>query len=166
MNSWNGTALSPDSLSAGRLSSGIACILNPQSRSRNHQSSPRSGSRRLAYEAADCGLLSPDLAAGIRRVKGVKKIGVRLGNWLTAEQSQRLWQAPNGERLKEGQKKFLCILRLGQISRTHTRTGTAVIHLKLALMGRLPRSRIRCRFVSWSSSSAMRTSNHIPSRSG
>jgi hypothetical protein len=50
--------------------------------------------RRLAYEAADCGLLSPDLAAGIRRVKGVKKIGVRLGNWLTAEQSQKLWQAP------------------------------------------------------------------------
>jgi hypothetical protein len=33
--------------------------------------------RRLAYEASDCGLLSPDLAAGIRRVKGVKKIGVR-----------------------------------------------------------------------------------------
>ena len=32
--------------------------------------------RRLAYEAADCGLLSADLAAGIRRVKGVKKIGV------------------------------------------------------------------------------------------
>src|SRR5436305_6723305 len=28
--------------------------------------------RRLAYEAADCGLLSADLAAGIRRVKGVK----------------------------------------------------------------------------------------------
>ena len=27
--------------------------------------------RRLAYEASDCGLLSPDLAAGIRRVKGV-----------------------------------------------------------------------------------------------
>jgi hypothetical protein len=28
--------------------------------------------RRLAYEAADCGLLSPGLAAGIRRVEGVK----------------------------------------------------------------------------------------------
>ena len=42
--------------------------------------------RRLAYEAADCGLLSADLAAGIRRVKGVKKLGVRLGNWLTPEQ--------------------------------------------------------------------------------
>jgi hypothetical protein len=36
--------------------------------------------RRLAYEAADVGLLSPDLAAGIRRVKGAKRLGVRLGN--------------------------------------------------------------------------------------
>jgi integrase len=44
--------------------------------------------RRLAYEAADAGLLSPDLAAGIRRVKGAKKRGVRIGNWLTAEQSR------------------------------------------------------------------------------
>jgi hypothetical protein len=33
--------------------------------------------RRLAYEAADVGLLSPDLAAGIRRVKGAKRLGVR-----------------------------------------------------------------------------------------
>ena len=35
--------------------------------------------RRLAYEAADCGLLSPELAAGIRRVKGVKQLGRRSG---------------------------------------------------------------------------------------
>lgn len=33
--------------------------------------------RRLAYEAADCGLLSADLAAGIRRVKGIDA-------WMTA----------------------------------------------------------------------------------
>ena len=46
--------------------------------------------RRLAYEAADAGLLSPDLAAGIRRVKGAKKFGVRMGNWLTAEQGRHL----------------------------------------------------------------------------
>lgn len=36
--------------------------------------------RRLAYEASDNGLLSPDLAASIRRVKGAKKLGIRLGN--------------------------------------------------------------------------------------
>ena len=39
--------------------------------------------RRIAYEAADAGLLSPELAAGIRRVNGVRRLGVRLGNWLT-----------------------------------------------------------------------------------
>lgn len=31
--------------------------------------------RRVAYEAADSGLLSPELAAGIRRVKGVRRLG-------------------------------------------------------------------------------------------
>jgi hypothetical protein len=41
--------------------------------------------RRLAYEAADTGLLSPELAAGIRRVKGSKKLGIRLGNWLSTK---------------------------------------------------------------------------------
>jgi hypothetical protein len=46
--------------------------------------------RRVALEAADSGLLSPELAAGIRRVKGVRRIGVRLGNWLTVEQGKRL----------------------------------------------------------------------------
>ena len=49
--------------------------------------------RRLAYEAADSELLSPDLAARIRRVKGVKKHGVRTGNWLTSEQGKRLLAA-------------------------------------------------------------------------
>src|SRR5579863_10078523 len=44
--------------------------------------------RRLAYEAADSGLPSPDLAAGVRRVKGPKKLSVRLGNWLTADQAK------------------------------------------------------------------------------
>jgi integrase len=46
--------------------------------------------RRVAYEAADSGLLSPELAAGIRRVKGVRRIGIRFGNWLTVEQGKRL----------------------------------------------------------------------------
>jgi len=46
--------------------------------------------RRLAYEAADSGLLSPELAAGIRRVTGVKKLGVRLGNWLSATEARAL----------------------------------------------------------------------------
>src|SRR5207245_184621 len=50
--------------------------------------------RRLAYEASDTGVLSPDLAAGIRRVKGAKRLGVRLGNWLTVDQSRTLLGEP------------------------------------------------------------------------
>lgn len=50
--------------------------------------------RRLAYEASDTGLLSPELAAGIRRVKGAKRLGARIGNWLTVEQSRTLLAAP------------------------------------------------------------------------
>ena len=56
--------------------------------------------RRLAYEAADAGLPSPELAAGIRRVKGAKQPGVRLGNWLTAEQGRTLIEAPDAETLR------------------------------------------------------------------
>jgi hypothetical protein len=50
--------------------------------------------RRLAYEAAGSGLLSPELAAGICRVKGAKRLGVRLGNWLAAEEARLLWNLP------------------------------------------------------------------------
>src|SRR2546425_6751289 len=56
--------------------------------------------RGVAYEAADSGLLSPELAAGIRRVKGAKKVGVRLGNWLTAEQAKALLHAPDIEKVR------------------------------------------------------------------
>ena len=46
--------------------------------------------RRLADEAAECGALSQELAIGIRRVKGVKRLGRRIGNWLSGEQAQDL----------------------------------------------------------------------------
>jgi site-specific recombinase XerD len=69
--------------------------------------------RRLAYEAADVGLLSPELAAGIRRVKGAQKLGVRLGNWLTAEEARRLWQAPGIETLKGKRDRAILAVLLG-----------------------------------------------------
>ena len=69
--------------------------------------------RRLAYEAADTGLLSPELAAGIRRVKGAKKLGMRLGNWLTAEQARALWQLPNAHTLKGKRDRAILAVLLG-----------------------------------------------------
>ena len=77
--------------------------------------------RRVAYEAADSGLLSPELAAGIRRVKGVRRIGVRIGNWLTAEQSKRLLAGAERESLR-GKRNYAmlamligCGLRRGEL---------------------------------------------------
>jgi len=83
--------------------------------------------RRLAFEAADSGLLSPELAAGIQRVKGEKKLGVRLGNWLSVDQSRNLLQAPDvstigGKRDRAVLSLLLgCGLRRGEVSNLRVR---------------------------------------------
>jgi len=69
--------------------------------------------RRLAYEAADTGLLSTDLAAGIRRVKGAKKLGIRLGNWLTADEARSLWQLPDRYSAKGKRDRAILAVLLG-----------------------------------------------------
>ena len=56
--------------------------------------------RRLAHEAADAGLLSPELAARISRVKGVKQLGFRSGNWLSVEQSSEVLKHASGESMR------------------------------------------------------------------
>jgi hypothetical protein len=50
--------------------------------------------RKRAVEAADNGLLAPELAAGIGRVKSAKTQGIRVGNWLSLRQAQALLSAP------------------------------------------------------------------------
>ena len=69
--------------------------------------------RRLVYEAADAGLLSPELAAGIGRVKGVKRLGVRLGNWLTAEQGRAIVDAPERGDLRGKRDRAILGVLLG-----------------------------------------------------
>jgi len=69
--------------------------------------------RRLAYEAADCGLLSPDLAAGIRRVKGAPRLGVRIGNWLTAEEGRRMIGAFGASVLKQRRNRAMIAVLIG-----------------------------------------------------
>ena len=67
--------------------------------------------RWVAYEAADSGLLSPELPAGIRRVKGVRRIGVRVGNWLTAEQGKRMLAAAKSGSLR-GKRSYAILAML------------------------------------------------------
>jgi integrase len=69
--------------------------------------------RRLAYEAADEGLLSAELAAGIRRVKGARCIGVRRGNWLTAEESRAVLDSPSADTVRGKRNRGLLAVLLG-----------------------------------------------------
>src|SRR5713226_8208369 len=66
--------------------------------------------RRLAYEASDTGLLRPELAAGIRRVKGAKRLGVRIGNWLTVDQSRTLLGEPSDSLRGKRDRAILALL--------------------------------------------------------
>jgi site-specific recombinase XerD len=87
--------------------------------------------RRLAYEAADCGLLSADLAAGIRRVKGAKRLGVRVGNWLTAEQGKRLLMAADEASLRGRRDYAMLAVLLGCGLRRAELTGLRIEDLQL-----------------------------------
>jgi site-specific recombinase XerD len=69
--------------------------------------------RRLALEAADTGLLSPELAAGIGRVKGAKRLGVRIGNWLTVEQSRTILAEPQENSLRGKRDRAILALLIG-----------------------------------------------------
>ncbi len=53
--------------------------------------------RKLAAEAAEDGLLSAEIFAGIERIPNVRSHGVRAGNWLDRNDSMRLLQAPAQE---------------------------------------------------------------------
>jgi site-specific recombinase XerC len=69
--------------------------------------------RRLAYEAADSGLLSPELAAGIRKVKGTKQLGARTGNWLTQDQARLLLERADGDGLRNARDLAMLSVLVG-----------------------------------------------------
>lgn len=69
--------------------------------------------RRLAFEAADNGLLSPELVAGIRRVPGAKQLGRHIGNWLSQEQSDALLWKSQAESLRAKRDTAILALLLG-----------------------------------------------------
>ena len=69
--------------------------------------------RRLAYEAADTGLLSPELVAGIRRVKGVPQLGRRVGNWLSAAEGEQLLSGFSAQTLRDKRNLAIISLLLG-----------------------------------------------------
>src|SRR6267154_4237834 len=69
--------------------------------------------RKLAVEAADNGLLAPELANGITRVKGVASKGIRLGNWLSIQQAQKLLNTPDAATTKGLRDRAILAVLLG-----------------------------------------------------
>ena len=71
--------------------------------------------RKLAVEAADNGLLAPELASGIARIKGVRLHGIRVGNWLSLQQAHALLNTPDVKTRKglRDQAMFAVLLGCG-----------------------------------------------------
>jgi site-specific recombinase XerD len=86
--------------------------------------------RKLAVEAADNGLLAPELAAGITRVKGAKSKGVRVGNWLSIQQAQKLLNAPEVSTKKGLRDRAMLAILLGCGLRRSEVAGLTMRHIQ------------------------------------
>src|SRR5258708_10362366 len=69
--------------------------------------------RKLAVEASDNGLLAPELAAGISRVKSARSVGIRVGNWLSLRQAQELLSEPDITTMKGLRDRAMLAVLLG-----------------------------------------------------
>src|ERR1700693_4861765 len=86
--------------------------------------------RKLAVEAADNGLLAPELAAGIARIKSVRSYGVRVGNWLSLRQAQALLNAPDVRTKKGLRDRAMFATRLGCGLRRSELTNLTMKHVQ------------------------------------
>src|SRR5947209_18877917 len=86
--------------------------------------------RKLAAEAADNGLVAPELAAGISRVKSAKSVGIRMGNWLSARQAQALLNAPNVATVRGLRDRAILAVLLGCGLRRSAVAALACAHVQ------------------------------------
>ena len=69
--------------------------------------------RKLATEAADNGMIRQEVAAAVLRVKGARQHGVRSGNWLTRDQTQKMLQTPDVDKLTGKRDRALLAVMFG-----------------------------------------------------
>ena len=69
--------------------------------------------RKLVSEASDNGLIAAELAASIAKVRGAPRHGVRIGNWLTRQQAERLMAAPDASTITGKRDQALLAVLIG-----------------------------------------------------
>ncbi len=90
--------------------------------------------RKLAAEAADNGLLAPELAAGIARVRSAKSVGIRVGNWLSVRQAQSLLNAPDVSTVRGIRDRAILAVLLGCGLRRSEVAALTVTHIQQRAM--------------------------------
>lgn len=86
--------------------------------------------RKLASEASDNGLLTEQIANGIKNVSGVRQEGQRSGNWLSREQAQQLLEAPDLSTRKGIRDQALLAVLLGCGLRREEAAGLKWSHIQ------------------------------------
>jgi integrase len=86
---------------------------------------------RLGFEAADAGMLDPNIAAAVGRVKGVRREGIRTGNWLTKDQARKLLAVPDASTFTGKRDRALLAVLLGTGLRRNEARDLTVEHVQL-----------------------------------
>ena len=87
--------------------------------------------RKLAAEAADNGLLNQQVAASVCRIRGPRRLGRRLGHWLSASQAATLIQTPEKETLKGVRDQAILAMAVGCGLRRSEIASLMISHLQV-----------------------------------